>query len=211
VKQGTPTKGGTVTTPNGAATKGGKSTLLSSPPKGAVKTPPKKEPPKEDFDEFEGGGEDLDSLAEAADGGDEDAKKRLTELAEAAKLDEDEVGAAENWGAVADMIKAATAPASPSEDEEEGGEGSTEEEASEEESVEEEPVEEFTPETGGVYYYRPLVTNPKTGKKDRAKKAIECETVTVDLKTKTATLKSLNDGKTKYVKVPFDMLLQSEG
>lgn len=135
------------------------------------KTPPKKpEPPKEEPASEE---VDLAALAEAADGGDNDAALKLTALAEAAGMKTEDVEGAENWAAVATAI---------------AGDGDNGAAAGDEAS-------EFKPDKSDVYRYKP----------PRAKKAVECEVLTVNEEKKTVNLRDL-DTKALYKNVPFDQL-----
>jgi hypothetical protein len=74
--------------------------------------------------------ETIESLAEAADGGDEDAQVKLVKLAEAAGVDAE---ACESWAAVVESIEAANAPEADSDD----------------------PEKEWKPEKGDIYLYKP--------------------------------------------------------
>jgi hypothetical protein len=86
-------------------------------------------------------GDDLDQLAEAADAGDTDSQAALEKRAIAAGATKKQVGGAESWSAVAEMIK------------EKEGTGEAEEEEPAEE--EEEAAEEFVPKKGEVVSYKP--------------------------------------------------------
>lgn len=113
--------------------------------------------------------EDIATLGELADGGEdeenEEAQRRLTELAETAGIDvEDE--AYDSWTAVANALAEAGG------DEDESGDDEGED-------------EEWTPEKGEVCFYKP----PK------ARKAVECEITAVFAGKETVNLKSLDDGK----------------
>lgn len=121
-------------------------------------------------------GPDLDALVAKAEKKDKTARQELTDLALAAGVDQDAIDNAEDWAAVAAMIR-------------EGGSGAT---------AEEPKAEEFVPEVGSVYYY--TQTDPKTGKpltdpKTKKPKRIEVEVTKVDKKGETATVKDLNTGK----------------
>jgi len=99
---------------------------------------------------------DLAALGEAADGGDEDAAKRLEELAEEQGIDPEEI---ESWAEVASMLASGETP--------EEAEEETEEETEEEEEPEEE--EDAIPAKDEIWYY----------KKPGAKKYTECEVTAV--------------------------------
>lgn len=124
---------------------------------------------------------DLDSLATAADSGNEKAMAELKSQALAAGASEEDVDGAENWAAVAAMISGA-------------GDTSAEEPAPEE--------EEWKPAKGQVYLYKFL--DPKT--KKPAKKGSEAEILSVDEVAQTVTIKNLTTGKTHMdvkTKKPF--------
>lgn len=127
--------------------------------------------------------DDLDSLAEAAQAGDEDANRSLQEKAAQAGVDPQEVADAPDWATVVEMIRSASG--------ESGGE-----------ETNEEPQEPPDPEKGNLFFYKP--TDPKT--KKPVKKAIECEVVMVDKKTRTVNLKNMVDKKTIYKGVKWDQL-----
>lgn len=110
---------------------------------------------------------DLDALTEAAMDNDPDAQAKLQELATEAGVSEEDVGNAEDWNAVKELIVAAKG---------DGDEGEPE-------------AEEFTPVKGNVCKYSPPDPKDKTGKK-RLKQA-DCKIEAVDTKKKTADLKNL--------------------
>ena len=134
---------------------------------------------------------DLNELAAAADGGDEEAMAALKEKAEAVGVSGDDIDGADNWATVVEWIEAGGKPA--------------DEDAAEEEAAAEEP-EETVPEKGNVYSYKPLDPKDKT-KKKRLAKGVECECIAVNAAKKTCTLKNLDDGKTLYKDVPFAELI----
>lgn len=152
---------------------------------------PQPEPePQGEFNEFAG---DLDSLVAAAPN-DESAVERLTEMALAAGVSQEDIDNAPDWEAVATAIREA-----------ENASPNTEE-------TEPEP-EEFKPSVGDVYKYQP--TDPKTKKpmvNPKTKKAIkvEVEVTKVNEKNHTVELKNLDDGKTKYVGIGWDLLENAE-
>jgi hypothetical protein len=124
---------------------------------------------------------DIESLLERANGGDEEAQNRLAELAIEQGYSEEEVGAAESWDAVQAMAMA------PKPEVIEG-----------DEAAEEEAVEEVSaPSVGEVWGYQPA----------GAKKPVDCEITSVDLKKETATLKNLTNPKMVYKAVPFSALI----
>lgn len=160
-------------------------------PSGSKTPPPKKpaapaktpEPPPEEPDPAELDSGDLTTLAERADGGDEKAGGRLTEMAEAAGVSDDEIKAASNWEEVADLIRNAGNPA------EESGES-----------------DEWTgPEIGNVYYHLPV--DPKT--KKPAKKKVECEVIDSNTTDKTCSMKDLSNPKVVYRNVSWDTILEN--
>lgn len=139
---------------------------------------------------------DLDALAELANGGDEDAGSKLTDLAVEAGISAKWVSdKAESWAEVAEKIKEKTAPA---------------EEAEPEAESEAETEEEWAPEVGEIYLYKIIdpktkkpVVDPKT-KKER--KGVEHEIKAVDKKSKTVTLLNMDDKKTTVKGVKWDLL-----
>ena len=156
------------------------------------------------FDEFGGGGgsataeaaapaedgePDLDALAETAGGDDDEAqaaRDQLTAIANAAGIDDKTLEAADKWVDVVGLIRATGEPA-----------------------AEPEIGAETAPAKGGVYLYKVIdpktkkpVVDPKTKK---TKKPVECEVTAVDAKTRTVTLKNLDDRKTMY-KASWDEL-----
>ncbi|MDO8473558.1 MAG: hypothetical protein Q7T05_07055, partial [Dehalococcoidia bacterium] len=132
---------------------------------------------------------DIDALLAAANEKDPDAQEALNVLAVAAGASEMDVANAESWEAVVAMIQGGG-----------GGDGGVAEAAA---------TEEFLPEVEQIYKYQML--NPKTGqpifgKDKKPMKPVEVEVMAVDPKTKTVTLKSIDDGRTMYKNVPFDSL-----
>ena len=125
----------------------------------------------------EDSGPDLDALVTKAEKKDKTARKELTDLALAAGFDQDAIDSAEDWAAVATMIR-------------EGSGGGSGDEA---------PADEpFVPDVGSVYFV--TQTDPKTGKpivdpKTKRPKRIEVEVTKLDKKGETATVKDLNSGK----------------
>lgn len=162
-----------------ATTSNGTKTAPAPAKKPAAKAPPP--PPEPEFDESV----DIDSLAEKAVEGDEEAQKALTEMATNAGFTDAEINEAKSWADVADLCR--TVPNEEPPPEEEG------------ETVEIK-VED-------VYLYAPL--DPKTGK---AGKPVECEVLSVNSERGTVTLKNYQTGKTvidakkKPVQVPFSEL-----
>jgi hypothetical protein len=167
----------------------------TQPQKGPTKTAPKKpvpppEPPEPEESEqlttFQ-----LMELAEQADNGDQDAKDKLTLLAQAAGHDDEEIDTADNWVLVAEMIPASDAGEEPAE--EEGGD-----------------TEEPTFKVGDVYAYQKVDKQGKPLKdaKGKALKPIEVEITVVNAAQQTVKAKSVDDGKTLFT-IPFDKLLQA--
>lgn len=134
---------------------------------------------------------DLDALAEAADGEDEDARVSLQEIAKAAGIDEEALTAADNWAAVVELIKGATV----------------------DNTSATEPAE-FVPKKGQIYNYK--VIDAKTGKpaKDvktkKEKKPVEVEVKAVNAAKKTVDLVNNSDKTTVYKDVPYDALESGE-
>jgi hypothetical protein len=151
------------------------------PGKKPVKKAAEPEPEEEDAGE-----EDLAELASLADGGDEDAALKLTELAKGAGIDEDSVGASESWADVVAMING------DAEEEEEEEEEDAEEEEEEEEKAAE---DDWQPEKGEVYPYR------APGKR----KAMDHEVTAVFEGKQTVNLKDLTTEKV-YRGVAWDKL-----
>lgn len=147
----------------------GKTTSRAAPPPAAGQPDPN---PDGAADE-----PDVDALLADANAGNAEG---LQEAALAAGLDKDEVDAAPDWDAVADMLRERLA----------GGVTS------------EEPAggDTANPQVEDVFFYKP----PKM------KKAIECEVTAVNQKKKTVTLKNLTDGKTLYPDVPFTALEEGQ-
>lgn len=150
---------------------------------------------------------DLTSLVKKANKGNVDARSELNDMALAAGATEEEVLEAANWEAVAALITAGKAAVDePVEDETEEVE---EEEEDDEEAVSagtEEEDDALRPQVDQVVLYRPL--DKKTGR--AAKKTIDCEVVAVDERKQTATLKSLDDGKTLYKLVAWTSIEPQE-
>lgn len=124
----------------------------------------------------------LSELAAKADKGDKKAKKELTTKAVEAGATEEDVENADNWEAVAEMIRNAG--------DSDEGEAEAEEEAEAEVEEEEEVAEEWKPEKGSVYKrLQPSAKDPKK------KVKVEIEVLTVSEKNQTVTAKSLDSGK----------------
>lgn len=132
------------------------------------------EEPEEEPDDTESEEEESDGLSELAakaDKGDKKAKKELTAKAVEAGASEEDVENADNWEAVADMIRSASS------------EGDAEEETEEEEA--------FKPEKGSVYkLLQPSAKDPKK------KVKVDIEVLTVSEKNETVTVKNLDSSKT---------------
>lgn len=148
--------------------------------KAPPKTPDDIDPPDEQAPEAEDEAPDLEALAEAADGGDEDAQTALGEMATEAGISEQQIVKAKDYAALVKLIQDATG---------EAGEETTEEAAT-----------EFTPEKDMVVYHR-----PKGGKKP-----VECEVVAVNEKKRTASLKNLDNPKLIYKDVSWDAMAETE-
>jgi hypothetical protein len=121
-------------------------------------------------------GDDLDALAEAADGGDTEAQTRLTELAGEAGVSDDDRDSAADWAGVVALIQSAG----------DGGGDDGKETA----------ADDWQPAKGEVYGYKP----PK------AKKPVDVEIMAVDEKKQTVNAKNLDDGKTLYRGVAWSEL-----
>lgn len=146
------------------------------------------EPAAEEFDEFG----DIDSLVAKAEEQDKKAQEQLKEFALKAGASEEDVDNAGSWQEVADMI----------------GSGAAADDEPAEEAAAPEPAE------GDVYLYSPI--DPKTkkpfvdAKTKKPRKPVEVEVLSVDKKTSTCTVKSLDDGKTQWKGVAFDDLKASD-
>jgi hypothetical protein len=141
-----------------------------SPAKSAKATMGKKhvkpEPEPEPDVEAEGEpSEDLSELAGLADGGDQDAATRLSELAMQAGVGEEVISDAESWASVVEMMQ-------------DDGEPQAEE-------AEEEAADEWKPEKGEVYAYK------APGKRT----AVDCEVTAVFEGKQTVNLRNLTDEK----------------
>lgn len=162
-----------------------------TPPKAAAaatKTAPAKVAPKpgpkvkapEPEEPFDDGAEDLNALAELADAGDEEAKDKLTELAEAQGITVEQIEATTEWAEVVALINGEELP------------------------EKEEDEDNWVPEKDGIYGYCP--PNPKTKKPG---KQVQVMVLTINEAKKVVTVKNMVDGKTKYV-VDFDKLEQAD-
>lgn len=161
-------------------------------PKKAGFTAPKVAPEPEPDEEEGAEAPDLDALAKAASGKGKSAdlaQVELERLAVEAGHSEEAVGEAQNWAEVVELIRG----------------GSTADAAEEEEptSSDEDSAEDFVPEKEQVFAYYPVVNGKK------AKKAVEVEVTAVDAKSKTATLKDLDNTKVSYKSVPWGDLEQA--
>lgn len=170
---------------------------------GTKKTPPTPTPPPapeqesqgEEFNEFE----DLDSLAEAADNQDEDAQAKLTGLAEAKGLTEEQIEAADDWKSLAALIAGGG-----EDDDTSGDEGS-------EEQAEDEPAEEEGPTVESGQMYKLEVTQPDPKNKKKTVKVVhEVIVQKVDEEARTANCLQMADRKTKYTGIPWDKLMPVE-
>lgn len=144
----------------------------------------------EPFSEFG----DLDSLAEAANGGDEAAQGKLEEAAAAAGVAE-EVNNAPNWTKAVEIIKAA-------------GQGS-----GDGDQAAPEAEQEWKPSAGEIYKIEEeTLKDPKNPKKGKVKKKRDVEVQTVDEAGRTVTAsyddtkKAVMDGK-KSRKIAWDDLI----
>jgi len=124
---------------------------------------------------------DLDALAAASDEGDEEAQSKLADAAFEAGVDEEDVSNAENWVAVAELVKAVDQDETDDDDDDDDDDEAT----------------DWQPEKGEVYSYKP----PK------ARKTVDCEVTAVFSGKETCNLKNLDDGKV-YKAVSWDKLEQ---
>jgi hypothetical protein len=178
-------------TPTTAASKTtATTTKTATKPTAPVKKEPEPEPGPE-FNEFQ----DLDSLGEAAqENGEDGAIDRLTEMALAAGMTQEDIDGAESWLAVVQFIK--ENPTTP-EDSTEG-----------EEEPEPEPE---GPKVDDVYKYQP--NDPKTKKpainpKTKKPLIVECTVTRVAERKQTVDLLNLDDGKTVYKAVAWTALIR---
>lgn len=153
-------------------------------------------PPSDQVAEETGGDEggavnpeddDLDALAEQAQGEEDPdnapAQQRLMEIATEAGVSDDEMGAADNWAAVVELIRTAQA----------GGEAHADE-----------PAAPADPVKGELYKYKPL--DPKDKTKKKRLKAVECEVTSVNKLKKTVGLTNMDNKKIVYKDVPWSEL-----
>jgi hypothetical protein len=171
-------------TPNGA----GKDSR-----KGNVKAAEKEVPPEEP--EFG----DLDSLAEAAEGGDDGAVEKLTQLALDAGVTQKQIDEADSWASVVELIGGEAEGTGHEEPEEPEPPEQTGTEDVPEEVTEE---EDDTPKVEQVFSYRPV--DPATKKK--AVKPTQVEVTAVNAEKKTCDVKSLSDRKKGWRGVKWDAL-----
>jgi hypothetical protein len=131
-------------------------------------------------------GEDLNALAEKADGGDRDAAEALQDMALKAGIKQKQIDATKDWAEVAAMVQETPG----------GSEEAAGGETAEEEEAEPEPV---VPSKGSVYKF----------KAPKAKKLSECEVLQVMAKAQTVNLRDLDSPgkKTVYKDVPWDKLI----
>lgn len=144
-------------------------------------TPVKAEPePSDDYQLME--------LVQSADGGDGTAQGQLMEMGRQAGLTDEQMSEAADWSAVLDLINAATS-----------GVG-----------ADEEPAEsEWKPQVKEMYRFKPSVKGPG-GKAMPGKKEIDVEVQAVQEAAKTVTLVSMEDRKTKFLNVKWDVLVVPE-
>jgi hypothetical protein len=133
--------------------------------------------------------EDLDGLAKRADKGEDAAIDRLTELANAAGLTDEDISAEQNWVAVVARM----------------GDGA----AASDGEPRAEPEEEWEPGKDEVYKYQLKGKDGQPLKDARKKvvKPVEVEVTAVNKAKKTVDLKNLGDGKTTYKGVAWDDLI----
>jgi hypothetical protein len=173
------------TTPRTAASPAnGKGAAGKGQIKGKVKPPENEEP------EFG----DLDSLAEAAEGGDDSAVEKLTQLALDAGVTQEQIDEAENWSSVVELIGGVGEEPEEPEPPEQTGTEEVPEEVTEE--------EDDTPKVEQVFSYRPV--DPATKKK--AVKPTQVEVTAVNAEKKTCDVKSLSDRKKGWRGVKWDAL-----
>lgn len=140
--------------------------------------------------------DDMNSVAKAADDGDEDAQTLITERLKGVKLKPDKF---KTWKLAVKALLAAEEAAN--EDDEDEPEDDTDDEdadtdeAEAEESDEEEEEEDETPAVGDIWMFKPPGT----------KKKVEVEIMSVQAKAQTCTVKNLDDNKS-YKAVAFTAL-----
>jgi hypothetical protein len=123
---------------------------------------------------------DIEALAAAASGGDEDAAEKLKNIAVEAGVSEKEVDSANDWSDVPALIEAAKSDGSDQP----------------QEPAEEESAKDWKPAKGELYNYKP----PK------AKKPIEVEVTGVNFKNKMVNLKGNDNPKLVWKDVKWDAL-----
>ena len=169
---------------------GGKPAKPSKPAKPAEDEESEAEAEPEAEEAAEESGDDLDELVAAADSDDDEdaareAAAELTRRAEAAGLKKKEIEGADNWEAVAAMIRAnATVEEQHPESEGDGDDG----DGDDAEVAADEPTD---PEKGQLYKVK--LIDPKT--KKPFKKASQVEVLSVNAKARTVTLKNSDTGK----------------
>jgi hypothetical protein len=154
---------------------------------------PAPEPAEEQDQVFDDGAEDLDALAEAADGGDKEAKRKLTEMAQEAGC-ADEVADADDWKMGVELIRAA-----------QGVTGS--DEPAEEPAANDAPAglaEGEVPELEQVWNYCP----PDPKRKGQKLPSVECHVTKVSKTSETVTLKENKSGK-EHLKVAWAELISA--
>ncbi len=174
VEDNTPTTQAAPKTPNGAATR--------TPAKPTGKKGKEVEVQQE-FSEFE----DLDSLAEQAEEGNTDARKKLNQAGLDAGISQEDIDAAPDWATLVNLIQG-------------GGLDPVEDNGDEPDA----DAEEFEPEVGGVFGYS--YKDPKTKKVV----TVQCEVLKVNKKVQTVDLLNLDNRKNKYPGVAWDDLIREE-
>lgn len=137
--------------------------------------------------------DDMDSVAKAADDGDEDAQTIITDRLKGVKLKPDKF---KTWKLAVKALLAAEEAAGEDDTEDDADdEDADTDEAEAEESDDAEEEEEETPAVGDIWMFKPPGT----------KKKVEVEIMSVQAKAQTCTVKNLDDNKS-YKAVAFTAL-----
>lgn len=145
---------------------------------------------------------DLDSLAQAAQDGDDNAIEQLTKMALDAGISEETVNDAKTWSDVVQLITAAGASEEPSDGETTEGEADADDDTEDNETEEAAGPKTNDPKVGDVFKYHPI--DSKTNRP--VKKHVQVEVTAIDKAKKTVTLRNLEDNKRTYKGVKFDNL-----
>lgn len=189
-KAGTPSSGKTPSQPPSQPAKPAAKPAPAPTPRTGPGKPASKPPaqPPKPFTEFS-----MDELVSAAEKENEGAQTHLTDMAKELGLTDDEIGNADTWAKLVEMIEA----------KQQEGEGESGEETAEGEP--EESAHEgngFTPEVGEVYLYHPFDLRTKA----KAKIPNDCKVLAVNTKNRTVQLQNLAQRNRTHTDVPWDEL-----